>query len=94
MPISKSKVAVTFGSVTVLTTRPSASQVQKNIVEGQQALQRARKAIVTPGIKLEHKKDVPLYFGCEDDSRSMIREMNGIRERGRWVDDHFEAERT
>ena len=45
--------------------------------------------LITPGIKLPRQKNVPLYFGCEDNPGWMIRELNGKRTIGRFIKDKF-----
>lgn len=82
-------VTVTVGDVTIRAEKPSAEAVQRNIEAGQAALLRAKEALITPGIRLQRKKGVPLYFGCEDSPGLMIRELNGIRTTGKFSGGRF-----
>lgn len=85
-------VSVTFGDVTVLTTLPSTKQVEMRVKEGQQALQRIRDALTQPGIKLNRKKGVPLYYANLNGPEVIIRELDGKRVAGRLINSHFVAD--
>jgi hypothetical protein len=45
--------------------------------------------LITPGIKLPRQKNVPLYFGCEDHPEQIIRELNGKKTVGHFVNGKF-----
>ena len=85
-------VSVRFGSVTVQVTQAPESIRKANIIAGQEALQRGKQALVTPGVKLTRQKRVPLYFGCEDRPGWMIRELDGKQTIGRFVGGRFRPE--
>lgn len=92
MAADNEKVSVTFGDVTVLCTRPTAKQIEERVLQGQQALQHVRDALIQPGINLARKKDVPLYYASPNEPLVIIREMNGERVAGRFEDGGFVAD--
>jgi hypothetical protein len=54
---------------------------------------RLKKALMSlveyPGVIIERKKDVPLFYLDKNDSNVMIRELNGKCERGRFLNNKF-----
>lgn len=85
----KKKIVVTFGSVTVETTVPSPAEVRRNIRSGQRALQRALPCLLKPGVSLNTPPGVPIFYADREDPEVIIREMDGILERGRIVNGAF-----
>jgi len=73
---------VTFGGVTVSAYSQTKKVVRKNIVDGQSALKRAAASLLRPGVALRLNPDVPLYHVDENDPETIIRELNGKREKG------------
>jgi hypothetical protein len=70
-------VSITFGAVTFETMQPPERVLRANIKAGQEALRRAKKAIISPGVVLQRIKGVPLYYGCDTDPRLIIQELDG-----------------
>ena len=83
--------SVRFGSVTVDITPPSSETIKRNIEAGQSALSRAKEALVTKGVKIPFQKGVPLFYGDSREPEVMIREMNGVKTRGKVVNGSFRA---
>lgn len=81
---------VTFGSVEVRSGHIPAEIIKGNILAGQQALARSADRITKPGIKLRRQKGVPLFHVDPNDPSILIRELNGIIERGKLVNGQFE----
>ena len=75
-------VSITFGAVTVETMRPPEWILRANIKAGQEALRRAKEAIISPGIVLQREKGVPLYYGCDTDPGLIIQELDGKKSLG------------
>ena len=82
-------VSITFGAVTVETMRPPERILRANIKAGQEALRRAKEAIISPGIVLQRKKGVPLYYGCDADPRLIIQELDGKKSIGTFSGGRF-----
>ena len=74
---------MSFGSVTVRVARPSASDIEKNILSGQSALVRAKGTLAKPGVKIIRSEGKPIYFASPDQPDVFIREMNGVRTYGK-----------
>ncbi len=55
---------------------------KRNIKAGQDALARAMRKIIKPGVVIKPIKDVPLYYADQNRKGIIIRELNGIRETG------------
>ncbi|WP_395015331.1 hypothetical protein [Dongia sp.] len=79
---AKKTAKVTFGGVTVSAPVQSLKLVRKNIKEGQTALKRAAGALTHSGVALKVSKDVPLFYADRDDPKTIIRELNGKKEKG------------
>lgn len=82
-------ISITFGAVTVETMRPPERVLRANIKAGQKALRRAKKAIISPGIKLQREKGVPLYYGCDTDPRLIVQELDGKKSLGTFSGGRF-----
>lgn len=80
---------VTFGSVTVRVSQPDEELVRQNIKEGQDALKRVHSVLVKPGISLSAPKGTPIFFAIPDRLDVIIREVDGVRTTGRFVDGRF-----
>lgn len=90
---ARAAVQVSFGAVTVDVTPPSEEVRQANIKAGQAALKRGKAALMKAGVKLQREKGTPLYFGCGDRPGWMIRELNGEKTVGRFLNGRFVPER-
>ena len=86
-----SRARFKFGAVTVAAARVDHAVAQRNIEEGQQALERAAKKLSEPGISIRAAKGVPLYFVDEKQPSRLIRKLDGKTERGVLEDGHFKV---
>ncbi len=82
---------VKFGSVTVRVPEPAISEVQRNIKAGQSALARAAASIVRAGVKLNVSKGVPLFHAHPTLPGQLVREIDGARDYGTFVNGTFRA---
>jgi hypothetical protein len=82
-------VTITFGSVTVHTKQAPESICRANIKAGQDALRRAKKAIISPGVELPRKMGVPLYYGCDAHPGLIVRELDGRKSLGTFSSGRF-----
>jgi hypothetical protein len=73
---------VKFGGVIVVAPKPSSAQLKRNVTASTEALERATKRLVRPGVRLYAKKDVPLYSADPRQPGVYIRVLNGRTERG------------
>ncbi len=86
---SSVRATITVGAVTVEVTLPSGQQIQENIIAGQAALKRAKRALVTPGVKLLTKKGVPRFYASPQNPGLIVRELNGRRRVGKFESGKF-----
>ena len=82
-------VSITFGAVTVETMRPPEWILRANIKAGQEALRRAKEAIISPGVVLQRERGVPLYYGCDTDPGLIIQELDGKKSLGTFSGGRF-----
>lgn len=87
------EVIVTFGSVTVKVHELRISEVKRNIKEGQDALSRAIKRIITPGVKIEVARGVPMFHANPTQPGQIVRQLNGKSESGVFVNGKFKISR-
>jgi hypothetical protein len=73
---------VRFGDVEVTGPMPTEEEVRRNVELGSEGLRRALKKLLTPGIRLRARKDVPLFWVDPDNAALFIRELNGRRDKG------------
>jgi hypothetical protein len=78
-----------LGSVKVDAPTLSKSKVTRNVRSGQIALARAMSKIVKPGVTLNVEKGVPLYHADSKHPGRIVRELDGKRVIGRFVDGKF-----
>lgn len=83
------EILVTFGAVTVRVDPPTESEIRQNIEAGQAALRRMKSALIKPGVIIKQKNGVPLYFGSADNPDLLIREKDGVKTLGRFVNGRF-----
>ena len=76
------RAKVKFGGVTVFVSKPSSEQVKHNISVSTEALERAAKRLIRPGVRLYAKKGVPLYSADPERPGVYIRILDGKMERG------------
>lgn len=68
---------VTFGRVTVTSTKPQADVVARNVSAGQSALRRAAMKIARPGIALRPAKGVPFFYIDDARPKEIVRMLDG-----------------
>jgi hypothetical protein len=85
---SKSKT-VAFGSWRVKAHALPLREAIARVESSNSALLRAKKTLVTSGVKLSHRKDVPLYRADPKRPDVLIREINGRTERVHLIDGEF-----
>ena len=78
----RARAKVKFGGVTVMVSKPSSAQIKYNVAVSTQALERAAKRLMRPGVRLYAKKGVPLYSADPERPGVYIRTLNGKTERG------------
>lgn len=89
----KSARGVAFGSV-IIEGHPGKSTsavVKHNVEVGRAALARAGKAFVEPGVKLGLARNIPLYHVDLERPGFLIREVDGHRERVKFINGQFVA---
>jgi hypothetical protein len=82
---------VKFGNVTISGRKPGQDAADANIRQSTEALERAAKRLVTPGVVLPSKKNVPQFSVAEGETDIFVRRLNGQVERGRLVDGAFQV---
>lgn len=85
------RARVKFGGVVVTAPKPSSAQVKHNVAASSDALERAAKRLMRPGIRLYAKKGVPLYSADPERPGVYIRVLNGKTERGTLEDGAFKV---
>lgn len=48
-------------------------------------------SLFTPGVFIEEKRDVPLYWESDNEPNVFIRRLNGRDQRGRIIDSEFQV---
>lgn len=86
-------VTVEFGSVTVHVLAPSKTTVRRNIKAGQFALERATKGLARSGVKIKVSAGIPMFHTDPARPDHLVREINGVREFGKFVGGTFRAVR-
>lgn len=76
------RTTVKFGSVTVVVPKPTSAQLKQNVAASTQALERVSKRLVRPGVRINAKKNVPLFSADPRQPGVYIRTLNGKTERG------------
>jgi hypothetical protein len=89
--VSQQTSKVKFGNVVITGMKPSHDVIEANIKQGTEALERAVKRLVTPGVVLPAKKNVPQFSIADGETDIFIRRLNGHVERGRLVDGAFQV---
>jgi hypothetical protein len=83
--------SVRFGGVTASNTSPDAATLVINVKSGSEALGRAKYAFTRPGVKLQHRAEIPTFRVDARNPSVLIRELNGRVERGQIVNGTFVA---
>ena len=84
------KTVTVFGSVTLQSIEVSSKVKRRNIRAGQAALERAKKLIITPGVKLKVRKGVPLFHADPEHPSQLVRVLNGKQDKGVFINGKFE----
>jgi len=71
---------ITFGDVSIWCDVPSEADVKRNASEGKAVFLRLLKALQTPGVDLEFKRDVPYFHAAPGKPGYLIRTLNGNEE--------------
>ncbi len=82
---------IKFGSVTVMVRTPTEVEVQRNVDRSTEALARGLERLVHPGIRLDPKPGVPLFYGDDDHPGKFVRLLDGKRDLGILEDGEFKA---
>jgi hypothetical protein len=85
MTIGESRLGgrtVRFGAVTVIVGKLAPDEETRNIRQGQLALKRASKTLVTPGVTMVQKKTVPFFHADPKVPGRVIRVLNGKKASG------------
>ena len=83
-------VEISFGEVTLRAPRASDERRALGVSEGRRAMKAFAEAILAlPGIELQRKPGVPLFYLDKQYPALLIRELDGIKQRGRLEDGHF-----
>lgn len=78
----RKRTRVKFGDIVVLAHKPTAAEVKGNVAQGTLALQNLKARLLRPGVRVNAKKNVPLYFADPDRRGVYVRKLNGKVERG------------
>lgn len=82
---------VRFGIVSMEVAPPSPASIKTNIFAGQKALTRARDKILTPGVRILSRPDIPLFSADPKHPEYLIRKLAGKKQRGQFVDGKFKV---
>jgi hypothetical protein len=85
---SKGKTIV-FGSWKIKAPALPLRETIARVESSSLALSRMKKRLVTPGVKLSQRKNVPLYRADPTQPNVLIREVNGQTERVQLIDGEF-----
>ncbi|QDQ28466.1 hypothetical protein FNU76_20055 [Chitinimonas arctica] len=80
---------LTFGSVIVEVSALDRAEIQRNVKVGQAALARAKNTIVQAGVDLPEQEGVPLFHADPNRPGKLVRELDGKREIGSFVNGIF-----
>ena len=69
------------------------TEERRNIKKGQIALARAMEKIVKPGVKLDVDRGVPLFHADSEHPGKIVRELDGRRAIGKFIDGKFKISR-
>jgi len=77
LPPGGQPITVTFGNVTVSTTTPDPASVEQNIKDSGEKLERALRALLTPGVKLTRRAGVAYYHAHPEREDLLVRVLDG-----------------
>jgi hypothetical protein len=90
-PQQEATVTVKVGGVEITAPAPDAETVAANLDKSRKAMEGLVQAFVRPGIRLYPRKGVPLYSADPDDPSYIIRKLDGLTDRGVFVNGVFEV---
>jgi hypothetical protein len=79
------QASVRFGSVHVKVVSPSHEETVRNIEAGKIAFARAKTTLVKPGVRVEAGKGIPLFRADSKNPGTIVRFLNGLEDRGKFV---------
>jgi hypothetical protein len=78
-----------YGSVTIVTKRPSKLELTKNVAESAVVIRSFGEKIAKCGIKLRGTHDIPRFSVYNNDPSLVVRELKGKKEHGKFVNGKF-----
>jgi len=78
-------VKVSYGEVSVMVRTPTNSQVEKSVKASSALIMRLGRKLASPGVQLQNAKNIPLFTADHHDPNVVVRDLNGVRKRGRFV---------
>lgn len=91
---SPNTLSVRVGAVTVEISRPTGSEIQRNVKTGQSALKRGGAIFAKPGVTLPPRSNAPLYYADPSHPNQIIQEKDGKIASGRFVNGRFVVANT
>ncbi|MHA6896377.1 hypothetical protein ACQUJT_20190 [Ralstonia pseudosolanacearum] len=85
-------MAVSFGDVSVVVTKPSAAAVEQAVKASAKVATKLGRRLLEPGLTLAHGQDVPVFTADPADPLRVIRQLNGKAEAGRFVRGKFKSD--
>lgn len=84
------RVEVSFGNATLHAPRASEEQRAHGVEESRRAMERLAQALLAlPGIELQRTLGVPLFYADGQNPKLVVRDLDGVRQRGTFVDGRF-----
>jgi hypothetical protein len=80
-----------FGSVELRADRPRPDEQARNVIRSQQALRGLADGLLSPGVTIRSVRNVPLFHADPTRSGIIVREMNGVMERGVFAQGEFKV---
>lgn len=88
--MERSLVRIDFCGISMLVPKPTKSQRQQGIAEGQRALAKLTKILAKPGVKLAVNKKYPSYVADKRDPSLVVQTIGTRSRRGRFdMNGHF-----
>lgn len=87
----EAKTTVAFGSVVIEAYGQETAEIKRNVEAGQLSLARAKGKILRPGVKIQVPKNVPIFHADPSHPGKIVRELNGKRQSGMFIEGKFKA---
>jgi hypothetical protein len=81
----------TFGTAELRSTKVNGKPSPETLEQSRIAMRELGGRLLKPGVKLPNRKGVPKFYADEADPALVVRELDGKRERGRFVNGQFKA---